>query len=64
MMGGGWGWGLFLRKPFEIADSQYQLCPYFELPNFQNLASVGMQCLPSRLGFFIWENSFLIENCD
>ena len=39
--------GLFLRKPFEIADSQYQLCPYFELPNFQNLASVGVQCLPS-----------------
>ena len=21
----------FLRKPFEIVDSQYQLCPYFEL---------------------------------
>ena len=34
--------GAFLWKPFEIADSQYQLCPYFELPNFQNLASVGV----------------------
>ena len=24
----------FLRKPFEIIDSQYQLCPHFELPEF------------------------------
>ena len=40
--------GLFLRKPFEIADSQYQLCPYFELPDFQNLASVGLHS-PSAL---------------
>ena len=29
MMGGG---GQGVRLPFEIADSQYQLCPYFELP--------------------------------
>ena len=33
--------GGFFEKTFEIAD--YQLCPYFELPNFQNLASVGVQ---------------------
>ena len=39
--------GLCLKKSFEIADSQYQLCPYFELPNDQNLASVGVQCLLS-----------------
>ena len=45
--------GLFLRKPFEIADSQYQLCPYFELPNFQNLASVGVQCLLSLVLNFL-----------
>ena len=38
--------GAFLRKSFEIADSQYQLCPYFEL-NYQNLVSVGVQCLLS-----------------
>ena len=47
------GGGLFFRKPFEIADSQYQLCPYFELPNFQNLASVGVQCLLSLVLSFL-----------
>ena len=56
---------LIFRKPFEVADSQYQLCPHYELPNFQNLAFVGVQCLLSLvLNFFIRENSFLIENCD
>ena len=39
--------GPLLRKPFEIADSQYQLCPYFELPNYRTLVSVGVQCLLS-----------------
>ena len=50
---------------FSDRGALYQLCPYFELPNFQNLASVGVQCLLSLvLNFFIRENSFLIENCD
>ena len=41
----GWGGAFFLRKTFKIADSQYQLCPYFELPNYQNLVSVGCSAL-------------------
>ena len=45
--------GFFLRKPFEIADSPYQLCPYFELPNFQNLATGGVQCLLSLVLNFL-----------
>ena len=53
----GWQAGLmivfFFRTPFENADSQYQLCPYFELPNYQNLASVGMQWLV-RLILSFW----------
>ena len=48
---------------FSDRGALYQLCPYFELPNFQNLASVGVQCLLSLvLNFFIRENSFLIES--